>query len=64
MSDELVITDEHREFAANILHNLPFAKLIGMRLVDMQPGMAVIEIEMRDELRIPVAFCTAVSPQR
>lgn len=54
MSDKLTaITDEHRNYAADVLHNLPFAKMIGMRLVDMQLDMAVLEIEMRDDLRHP-----------
>jgi uncharacterized protein (TIGR00369 family) len=48
-----VITDEQREYAANILHNLPFAKLMGMRLVDLHLDEAVIKIEMRDDLRQP-----------
>src|SRR5436190_19436085 len=47
------ITEEHRQFAAKALHNLPFAKLIGMRLVDLKPDEAAISIEMRDELRQP-----------
>jgi len=56
MSDtrpEIVITDEHRRIAADTLHNLPFSKLMGMRLVDMQLDMAVIKIDMRDDLRHP-----------
>ena len=47
------ITPEHRAFAENALHNLPFAKLIGMRLVDIKPDEAKISIEMRDDLRQP-----------
>ena len=47
------ITDEHRAYAENALHNLPFARMIGMRLVDLKPDEAVIRIEMRDELRQP-----------
>ncbi len=50
---DITITDEHRAIAADTLHNLPFAKLIGMRLVDMQLDMAVIKIDMRDDLRHP-----------
>ena len=50
---EIVVTDEHRAIAAKTLHNLPFSKLIGMRLVDMQLDMAVIKIDMRDDLRQP-----------
>jgi uncharacterized protein (TIGR00369 family) len=48
-----LITDEHKEYAANALHNLPFAKLIGMRLVDLRPDEAVIAVEIRDDLRQP-----------
>ena len=47
------ITAEQRQYAESALHNLPFAKLIGMKLVDIRPDEAVIEIEMRDELRQP-----------
>src|SRR5215813_9177802 len=47
------ITDEHREYAANALHNLPFAKLMGMRLVDLELDQAIIKIEIRDDLRQP-----------
>ncbi|CAN5223045.1 thioesterase family protein [soil metagenome] len=49
----LEITDDQRAFAANALHSLPFSKLIGMKLVDLQPDVAVISIEMRDDLRQP-----------
>ncbi|MGE3467138.1 MAG: PaaI family thioesterase [Pyrinomonadaceae bacterium] len=48
-----VITDEHREYAANALRTLPFASLIGMRLDDLQLDTAVLSIEMRDDLRQP-----------
>lgn len=47
------ISEEHKAFAANALHSLPFAKLIGMRLVELKPDEAVIEVEMRDDLRQP-----------
>lgn len=47
------ITPEQRAFAENALHSLPFSKLIGMELVDLQPDVAVISIEMRDDLRQP-----------
>lgn len=49
----IAITPEQRAFAENALHNLSFSKLIGMRLVDLQPDEAVISIEMRDDLRQP-----------
>jgi len=50
---EIIITDEHRDYAASVLHNLPFAMLLGMRLVDLKLDEAVIKIEMRDDLRQP-----------
>ena len=46
-------SEERRQFAADKLNDLPFAKLIGMRLVEMRPNEAVIEIEMRDDLKQP-----------
>lgn len=49
----LEITPEQRAFAENALHNLPFSKLIGMHLDDLQPDVAVISIDMRDDLRQP-----------
>lgn len=47
------ITLEQRAFAENALHNLSFAKLIGMRLVELEPDLATISIKMRDDLRQP-----------
>lgn len=47
------ISEEKKKFAANSLRNLPFAKLMGMELVDIRPNEAVITIEMRDDLRQP-----------
>ncbi len=47
------ITREQKKRAAAVLHNNEFAKLIGMRLVDVRPNEATIEIEMRDDLRQP-----------
>lgn len=47
------LTEEKRAAATQKLNNLPFAKLIGMRLAEMRPNEAVVEIEMRDDLRQP-----------
>jgi uncharacterized protein (TIGR00369 family) len=47
------ITPEQREFAERSLHELAFAKTIGMKLIDLRPAEAVISIEMRDDLRQP-----------
>lgn len=46
-------SEERQRFAADKLNNLPFAKLMGMRLTDIRPNEAVIEIDMRDDLKQP-----------
>lgn len=48
-----VITEERKQRAAKALRDLPFAKLIGMELVDIRPNEAVLKIDMRDDLRQP-----------
>ena len=50
---ETEISEEQKRRAFDSLHNLPFAKMMGMQLVDIRPNEAVIKIEMRDELRQP-----------
>lgn len=47
------ISEERIEFEADKLNNLPFSKLMGMRLVSLKPNEAVIELGMRDDLRQP-----------
>jgi len=47
------ITAEQRAFAENALHTLAFSKLLGMQLLDLRKGVAVISIKMRDDLRQP-----------
>jgi uncharacterized protein (TIGR00369 family) len=47
------ITTEHFKRAACVLESLPFAQLIGMRLVDLKTDEATIAIDMRDDLRQP-----------
>ena len=51
--NDIEITEEQRGRAADLLHANPYAKLLGMRLVDLSLDEAVIEVEMRDELRQP-----------
>lgn len=46
-------SEERKKFAYQKLNELPFARLIGMRLADIRPNEAVVEIEMRDDLRQP-----------
>jgi uncharacterized protein (TIGR00369 family) len=48
-----VIPPERKKRAADGLRSLPFAQLMGMELVDIRPGEAVIKIEMRDDLKQP-----------
>ena len=52
-NDRHEITDEQRQYAADVLHDLPFAKLIGMRLADLRSGEATLTMEMRDDLQQP-----------
>jgi len=47
------ITEAQKRRAAASMQKNPFAKLIGMKLVDLKPGEAAVQIEMRDELRQP-----------
>lgn len=47
------ISAENKERARNALNNLPFARLIGMELVDIRIGEADVKIEIRDDLRQP-----------
>ena len=47
------ITDERKQRAIAALGNLAFARLLGMRLVDIRPNEAVIKMEMRDDLQQP-----------
>ena len=47
------ITEAQRQLAARRLQELPLARLIGMRLTGLKIDEAVIEIDMRDDLRQP-----------
>lgn len=49
----LEITSELFETARRALETLPFARLIGMRLVDLKHDEATITLEMRHDLRQP-----------
>ena len=53
MTTPTEITAEQKRRAKDSLHGLPFAQLMGMRLVDIRQNEAVIKIEMRDDLRQP-----------
>jgi hypothetical protein len=53
MSQAPEINAEQKQRAETSLHDLPFARLMGMRLVDLRHNEAVIKIDMRDDLRQP-----------
>ncbi len=57
MSDETINTPEiseaQKERATASLERNSFARLIGMKLIDLQPSEATVQIEMRDDLRQP-----------
>ncbi len=53
MNEAPELTADQRKQAEDTLHGLPFAQLMGMRLVDLRHNEAVIKIEMRDDLRQP-----------
>ncbi|MCE7961534.1 MAG: PaaI family thioesterase [Acidobacteria bacterium ACB1] len=55
MSDDTMSlpVEEIFERATKVLHDLPFAKLMGMKLVDMKLDEATITLDMRDDLRQP-----------
>lgn len=46
-------SEDRARYATERLNELPFARLLGMRLTDIRPNEATIEIEMRDDLRQP-----------
>ncbi len=56
MSEIKEITPEQKKRAEDTLHGLPFAQLMGMRLVDMRHNLAMIKIDMRDDLRQPAGL--------
>ena len=50
---EREITEEHKRMAREALKHAPFPKLVGLELVDLRYGEAILKLEMRDELRQP-----------
>lgn len=47
------LSEEHRQIARAVFESVPFVKLLGMKLVDLQPGAATLTLEMRHELKQP-----------
>jgi uncharacterized protein (TIGR00369 family) len=53
-SDEFKeLSDEHRRVAFDVFESVPFVKLLGMKLIDLQPGAATLTMAMRDDLKQP-----------
>jgi acyl-CoA thioesterase len=47
------ITGEQKQTARDAFKKVPYLKLIGMELVDLNSGEAILKLQMRDELRQP-----------
>ncbi len=47
------INDAQKQIAHDVFAKVPFLKLIGMELVDLNAGEAIVRLKMRDELRQP-----------
>jgi uncharacterized protein (TIGR00369 family) len=50
---EKIITDEHKQKAAEKIKNIPYPSLLGFELVDLKFGEATVKVAMRDDLRQP-----------
>lgn len=46
-------SEEKARRAVERLNDLPLSRLLGMRLIDIRPDEATVEIEMRDDLKQP-----------
>jgi len=46
-------SEERARYAAERLNDLPFATLLGMRLTDIRPNEATVELAILDDLRQP-----------
>lgn len=47
------LTEEHRRIAREVFDSIPFVKLLGMELLELGPGRAVMTLPMRHELKQP-----------
>jgi uncharacterized protein (TIGR00369 family) len=50
---EKIVTEEHKRAAAEMIKKAPFPSLLGLELVDLKFGEAVLQLKMRDQLRQP-----------
>jgi acyl-CoA thioesterase len=47
------VSKSQKQTAHDVFTKVPYLKLIGMELVDLKSGEAIVRLEMRDELRQP-----------
>ena len=50
---EKTITEEQKQAAAEMIKKAPFPSLLGLELVELKFGEAVLKLKMRDQLRQP-----------
>ncbi len=48
-----MIEEDKKTQAHEIFKTIPYVQLLGMELVDLHPGEAIVRLKMRDELRQP-----------
>jgi uncharacterized protein (TIGR00369 family) len=49
--DDLGLTDEQRARIADALARVPFAKLLGIKLDSVEPGLASLSLEIREDFK-------------
>jgi acyl-CoA thioesterase len=47
------VSQSQKQTARDVFTKVPYLKLIGMELVDLKSGEAIVRLQMRDELRQP-----------
>jgi acyl-CoA thioesterase len=47
------VSQSQKQMAHDVFAKVPYLKLIGMELVDLKMGEAIVRLQMRDELRQP-----------
>lgn len=47
------LSDDFRAMAAKVFKNVPYIKLLGIELAELEIGTACLELAIRDELRQP-----------
>ncbi len=47
------VSQSQKQTARDVFTKVPYLKLIGMELVDLKTGEAIVRLQMRDELRQP-----------